>query len=121
MTKEEKELIVKDICGRLPYGLLVDENVYGIYKDPVIYTRDYHPHIDNCKPYLRPISSMTEKELEEYIDLIIPVGGGKAVIEEEKFIKVEDFYNQHLLDYRGLIPKGLALEALEGMYNIENI
>ena len=111
MTKEETKLVIKDICGRLPYGLFVDENIEKMDKEPVIYMYDYHPCIDRCKPYLRPMESMTEKEKQELFQLM---GNGTD-------IQKVDFYNRHLLDYRGLIPMGLALEALDGMYNIENM
>lgn len=66
MTQKEKELLIKDLCARLPYGIFVDENIERLDKNPVIYTYNYHPCIDNCKPYLRPMESMTEEERIEY-------------------------------------------------------
>ena len=63
--------------------------------------------LDDIKPYLRPLSSMTEKEKEKLFQLM---GCGTDV-------KRIDFYISHYFDYRGLIPMGLALEAKEGMYN----
>lgn len=66
MTKENKELLIKDLCARLSYGVFV-KSLDGAR---VIYTFDYHPWIDNCKPYLRPLSSMTEDERKELSDLI---------------------------------------------------
>lgn len=106
MTKEDKELLLKDICARLPYGIFVKENRESLNHIPTIYTFYYHPYIDNCKPYLRPMSSMTEEEKEELRIL--------------KWTKLEhhtvDWLNACHFDYRGLIPMGLALEAKEGMY-----
>ena len=87
----------------LPYGIFV----YDEIDNKSIYTISYHPHIDNCKPYLRPMSSMTEKEENEYINTFLAMWD--AV----------DWLNEHHFDYRGLIPMGLALEAPEGMYKSE--
>ena len=116
MTKEDKELLLKDLCGRLPYQVKVklhDEicTVLGYVDDFIILTSDtpigQQTNIVNVKPYLRPMSSMTEEELDLYRTL--------------KWTKLEhevvDWLNSHHFDYRGLIEKGLALEAPEGMYN----
>ena len=111
MTQKEKDLLLKDLCARLSYGIFVKENRhYSLDDSPVIYTYDYHPCISNCKPYLRPMSSMTEKEKEEYQAFFNYDG----VEYPEEYI---DWLNKHHFDYRGLIKKGLALEAPEGMYN----
>ena len=72
---------------------------------------------DCVKPYLRPMSSMTDEERNEMVklhtdDRLI----GKIEILDANCI---DFYNSHHLDYRGLIEKGLALEAPEGMYDVK--
>ena len=130
MTKEETKLVIKDICGRLSFGVFVDENIEKLDKDPVIYMYDYHPYIDRCKPYLRPMDSMTEEEREELSDYLceqvmsnkigitIPPNPtqGKGI----PFIWMGDcinWLNKKMFDYRGLIPMGLALPAKEGMYN----
>jgi len=122
MTQEEKELLLKDLCARLPYGIFVKENreylddIPTIYTDdsPTIYTFDYHPCIDNCKPYLRPMSSMTEEEKGEYKKLI-DCSDYTAFTTSDKVI---DWLNKYQFDYRGLIPMGLALEAPEDMYSL---
>ena len=113
MAQEEKQLLVKDICNRLPYGVFVEENRNTLDPDPAIYTYDYHPCIDNCKPYLRPMSSMTEEELYEYQVYIV-----EEKDEITKFCNMDIFFNSKHLDYRGLIEKGLALEAPKNMYQI---
>lgn len=122
MTKEQKELVLKDICARLPHGVHVE--ISWEYSKADIYTSsEYYefPNIDSLlnifwdekcvsiRPYLRPMSSMTEEETKEYAEIWAnrkPYMPGGTV----------DFFNAHHLDYRGLIPMGLALEATEGMY-----
>lgn len=107
MTQEEKQLLLKDLCARLPYGIFVKENRESLDDSPTIYTFDYHPCIDNCKPYLRPMSSMTEEE-EEHCDYLI--------LHIEDWLSYYDYLNYRYMDYRGLIEKGLALEAPKDMY-----
>ena len=146
MTQEEKELLLKDLCGRLPYQPLckkVDtEDDFCECNGPLGYSlRDL---IDNkiiIKPYLRPMSSMTEEETKEiailhdikdilsvnvtsdYIDVIVDDGvcstERRTIWYDEMVssIKCFDWLNKHHFDYRGLIEKGLALEASEEIYN----
>ena len=141
MTQEEKELLLKDLCARLPYGVIVrhadslidsDGNDTGRfwYKhgylcdvctlDGMTTTiiesegsdREGYEHIcflERTLPYLRPMSSMTEEERKEYQAFFNYDG----VEYPEEYI---DWLNAHHFDYRGLIEKGLALEAPEGMY-----
>ena len=119
MTQEEKQLLLKDLCARLPYGVKVNfrSNIevlceVHIYQSvqTVVGERGILYDIDmpNVKPYLRPMSSMTEEEYEEF---------GYDVL---RYTPREfDWLNKHHFDYRGLIEKGLALEAPEGMYKIK--
>lgn len=69
--------------------------------------------IPYCKPYLFPLSSMTEKQKEEF-DLLLEIEL-KAISDEidpKQATAFEvDFYNKHHLDWRGLIPMGLAIDA----------
>jgi hypothetical protein len=129
MTKEEKQLLLKDLCARLYYGVYVD--AYSWQKDTpklllecvpeyigeeIVVNRLAGRHsIKEIKPYLRPMSSMTEEEREEYCNL------------QDRFLcspqypvtdayEIFDWLNSHHFDYRGLIPMGLALEAPEDMY-----
>jgi len=113
MTQEEKQLLLKDLCGRLLYGIFVKDEFY----DKNIYTIDYHPHIKTCKPYLRPMSSMTEEEKSTYLSYC-ECDDGDYTGETIYFDTIEsfDYLNQIYIDYRNLIPKGLALEAPENMY-----
>jgi hypothetical protein len=66
--------------------------------------------LEDVKPYLRPMESMTEEEKTYQMKLIRDIKHGANID------KLEDFYHSHYFDYRGLIPMGLALPAKEGMY-----
>ena len=118
MTQEEKQLVLKDLCGRLLYHVMVEYR--GANIDLTQYARSIK--IEDCKPYLRPMSSMTEEEKEEIQDLYHQntqeVFKDPSEIRGYRFydISVVDWLNEHHFDYRGLIEKGLAIEAPEGMY-----
>ena len=124
MTQEEKQLLLKDLCAGLPYGVIAKENDGVNENDNKLLDIDmfdrcinYDYTIDDIKPYLRPMSSMTEGEILEFIQ----IGDSFLRIGEKKLIcilslKQMDWLNAHHFDYRGLIEKGLALEAPEGMY-----
>lgn len=134
MTKEDKELLLKDLSARLPYGVKFkaeDEEcirVIHYMKDEEVYIREYRnlPYwIDTIKPYLRPMSSMTKEEKKELQEIAVALSYNKDDImigtQINSFRQLDgvlDLFNSHHLDWRGLIEKGLALEAPEGMYNI---
>ena len=154
MTEKEKQLLLSDISARYMNGLMcVVEGHEGVYQIVGTYRRegygaayayiDVAPFgdiiIDIVKPYLRPMSSMTEEEREELIGLLkggyldedtgiiswyfCHRDGTDAVtnaffFDTEHISKFIEFLNTHHFDYRGLIEKGLALEAPEGMYNL---
>lgn len=131
MTKEDKELLLKDLCARLPYGVkvLVDvekepEVLYSIntFRPRVTFstTRYHMVYIENIKPYLRPLSSMTDGQIDEYHKRC-EFNDCDYTCEPMYFDTLESFdylYSIHV-DCRGLIPLGLALEAPEGMYKTE--
>ena len=112
MTQEEKQLLLKDICARLPYGVKFqgeDSNVYTL--DAANY---FALQVEDVvfKPYLRSMSSMTEEEKDELLNLRKEMN-----MHMHPWIdRILDFYLSHHLDWRGLILLGLALEAPEGMY-----
>ena len=113
MEQEEKQLLLKDLCSRLPYGVKFqgeDSNVYTL--DAANY---FALQVEDVvfKPYLRPMSSMTPDERFEYDELRHFYTHGLDFNVDEV-----DWLNAHHFDYRGLIPMGLALEAPEGMYEI---
>ena len=113
MTQEEKSILLQDLCARLPYGVKVYD--YDREETREMGLGTLHDIMFNdleCKPYLRSMLSMTEEEKQEYIDLLTITDTSVQDI----YIKVFDWYHIHHFDYRRLIEKGLALEALEGMY-----
>ena len=90
MTQEDKNLLLQDLCGRLPYGVICyNSNTENNFKlcdtadiDSGYPTFDYgYGELETVKPYLRPMSSMTEEELFEVQDII-----GKGVDDFQKFI-----------------------------------
>lgn len=123
MTQEDRELLVKDLCARLPYDIIVRQNwsrngrEWHSDMDLTYFTSDcdsvvqFLANTDNAIPYLRPMSSMTEEEENEYNSLNA-YEKGIFPHTEEAF----DWLNENMFDYRGLIEKGLALEAPEDMY-----
>lgn len=145
MTQEEKQLLLKDICSRLPYKVkikirsndirtvravdMVDGIVHFVESDSI---SPFGVHIEHpatfrqaVKPYFRPLSSMTEKEQHEYDNLRLD---NLALPKVHLYYPMRwhtmdylhvDWLNAHHFDYRGLIEKGLALEAKEGMYKTE--
>lgn len=138
MTQEVKELLIIDISGRTPYGLkckvdntippcpsaedykngdVVDIiDVTGIDADKEyegVFDKDGDCALVKVRPYLRPMSSMTEDEKKEYDELLSQFG----VIEYYKAsTALTDWLNRHMFDYRGLIDLGIAEVAPDGMY-----
>ena len=136
MTQEDKQLLLKVLCEMLPHGVVVsvqggefDSYKYSYQLTAVskfgqdilckvyspIYTPLGCPSIENIKPYLRPMSSMTEEEKEEERKLWDII----TITRNDLHYIYTDFLLSHHFDYCGLIEKGLALEAPEGMYNIK--
>jgi hypothetical protein len=120
MTREDKELLLKDLGGRLPYGVkcIVTHSrtesgqkgdcgkLSTICREGIDCLDDegyFFSEFGDFKPYLFPLSSMTEEQ-KNTIDLI--VSSSSNVLSD-----VVDFYNKYHLDWRGLIPKGLASDA----------
>ena len=131
MTQEDKELLLKDLCARLPYGTKAELHgevctVLGYFDDFVMLTSNtplgQQTNIANIKLYLRPMSSMTEEERDEFRSL----GGVMSYSRQHDHWALcafspegYDWLNEHHFDYRGLIEKGLAIEAPERMYKEE--
>ena len=114
MKNEEKQLLTKDLCARLPYNVKIEANMCPRTLFPMDVAAENLP-----KPYLRPLASMTE---EEAIELCTGVHDKVLRITENNYTSILsidqiDWLNSRHFDYRGLIDMGLALEAPEGMYN----
>lgn len=122
MTQEQKDLLLKDLCARLPYGVKLHciSNVMtciGPYTlNTIVLDRfcnentKYVP-FDEVKPYLFPLSSMTDEQKEEYIYLqqrVIYNGKGPVNLDVMKYI---DWCYKHHIDINNLIPMGLANDA----------
>ena len=143
MKQKDKELLLKDLCARVSHhvrvkvwlkdgtteeGILDLEHNYG----DVLRDAFYYNKIVDIKPYLRPMSSMTEEEKEE-LSHLLPKDWSVEIdklnnfyfdmspsifMEIDAFLNIIDWLNAHHFDYRGLIEKGLALEAPKGMYKL---
>ena len=138
MTQENKELLLKDLCARTPYGvkaqymnsIFVIDYVSPMYGEVKLDTPDnWTVGVSEVKPYLLPLSSITKEMMEEpniygffkYRDTITNVGHleSKDGVSEEiyTYIDIEsisvlmEFFHSHHIDYRGLIEKGLAIDA----------
>lgn len=112
MTEEDKNLLFIDISGRLPYGVKVEaetwledegefayvpDKVYSINSDGYIVHGYGEVDIENTRPYLFPMTAMTEEQYNQYIKC--------------SGVKAADWLNRNHFDYRGLIEKGLAIDA----------
>ena len=126
MTQEDKELLLKDLCARLPYGVKI-EFTWWVMDEGTCYITTLEPdHIEQIigdevgnaeiKPYLFPMSSMTDEQKEEYYilcDFVPTYHHEVGDIIEDAYDNWEsiDYLNAHHFDYRGLIEKGLAIDA----------
>ena len=127
MTQADKELLLKDLCARLPYGIKAKIKYYdGVWELLAIYTngttyatRDVGYPIETCfeecKPYLFPLSSMTEEQKEKALSLLKNCDyyliDGVIKWLDNCPIEFFDWCNKNHFDYRGLIPMGLANDA----------
>ena len=152
MTKEDKQLLLQELCARLPYGVQCE----GLYEEEADYSTPYNhteksiglaegvEHIGfddgevyvtiegipcelaTVKLYLRPMSSMTEKEKKKFDDFCVideeawKGNGLQGFINQSKIMSngVKYLISRHL-DYNGLIDKGLAIEAPVKMYKLK--
>lgn len=127
MTQENKELLLQDLCARFPYGVkistrikgnsnFIDSELSGELLDDFI-KKDW----GIIKPYLRPMSSMTEEEMEKYHSYC-ECDDKDFTGEILHFDTIEsfDYLNSIYVDYRGLIPLGLAIAVTEENNPYEN-
>ena len=120
MTQEQKDLLLKDLCARLTYGVKCkDTNInvigtlsqIGLHYGMCSLDKDdgdsEYCYIYNCKPYLFPLSSMTEEQREEWHSLMVRDAYGILYHTIESF----DYLYKNHIDCRDLIPTGLAKDA----------
>lgn len=135
MTQKDKELLLRDLCARLPYGVVIqekclehDETFFPYAENNKVVNIDVHEdlvitgggswyYIEDIKPYLFPMLSMTEEqksffenkhiEADDYLGIIAPF----SLVDCEEWDEVFCWLNKNHFDYRGLIPIGLAIDA----------
>ena len=132
MTQEDKQLLLKDLSARLPYGVKIELTWWVMGEGTYINTTLEPDHIEQLlndeygdteiKPYLRPLSSMTEEEFDDMFNKLYSAQEeffrncsntdtiGKIIANDSVRY---DYLNKKMFDYRGLIPKGLAIEVTE--------
>ena len=136
MTQEQKELLLKDLCARLPYGVKVlclrdfNHEWYNLEKVDIgnneLYVTTYESYenkyveVEDVLPYLLPLTSMTIEEkrkspfevsmIDAWIDGSIYLFEDEELTVDEIF-EMFDWFNKNHFDYRGLIEKGLAIDA----------
>ena len=124
MTQKQKDLLLRDLCGRLSYGVicksvnfrdpakLVTIDLDGPSHDVFFCTNDggsMWNDYDDIKPYLFPLSSMTKEQKKEYANLLVYTSSVERIqITGES---TYDWLNKNMFDWRGLIPMGLANDA----------
>ena len=133
MTQKDKELLLKDLCARLPFmpKIKITYHQQGIRgTDEGRVSCDFIEKIVNdlrngviidMQIFLRPMSSMTDVEIAElnclcYHNIDVQDGMLCGYVCADEMNDVIEFLNKNMFDYCGLIEKGLALEAPEGMY-----
>lgn len=144
LKHQEKLLLLKHLCSILPYGVKYCREFLDYEQDQEMCAVGTLENIDkdgyingtkvytvwDIKPYLRPLSSMTDEEkcqFRKFVDWTYDCNWKSNTIEgllngnwiiSQYAIELFDFLNKKMFDYRGLIEKGLAIEAPDGMYEI---
>ena len=131
MTKEDKDLLLKDLCAKLPYGIKASyygaeeecetwDEIEGITLDGYVDIGQYSLPIESIKPYLFPLSSMTEEQkkyitnrwgINEDFNFEIDPNWGEYIVELGDTINFINWLNENRFDINNLIPKGLAIDA----------
>ena len=121
MTQEEKQILLRDLCARLPHEVMCrfsvkDVDISITEKLDLGGLEHFIYGTMDVKPYLRPMSSMTEDEQRTLDSMCNGVEMVSRLSGLKMFDKAFDWLNANHFDFRGLIPMGLALEAPEDMY-----
>ena len=123
MKQEDKDLLLKDLCARLPYRVVCkcdNINTQGVLKEIeshynmcILYDTSEDEYKDcnifDCRPYLFPLSSMTKEQNKEYAHILVMCSNLANC--QLLDMTVEDWFRKNHFDYRGLIEKGLAIDA----------
>ena len=138
MTEKEKKLLITDLAARTAFGVMVEQSLYphvekeqwmkSVQKNDAVqlywykYINEFVP-VHCVKPYLRPMSSMTKEEQKAFDDFCVideEAWKGNGIVgyinQAQIMADAVDFLNAHHFDFRGLIEKGLAIEAPKDMY-----
>ena len=130
-----KDILVKDLCGRLPYGVVCRIETQDSQEKDIILDKYNISHVfevgvgmwKRCRPYLRPMSSMGEDDMKVFQSInwqFTKSSDGSCYVGEEEdgycsvgqMAEIIENLNARHFDYRGFIQDGAALEAPEGMY-----
>ena len=122
MTQEDKDLLLKDLCARLPYGIKASyygaeeeretwDEIECVTRDGYVDIGQYSLPIESIKPYLFPLSSMANEQKEKYCQLQQRIiYNSKGVVNKDVAEYINWCYKNHL-DINALIPMGLAINA----------
>ena len=123
MTQKDKELLFRDLCARIPYNVKCYNSKYRPdlaeeiicitvnYNHPCVQLGTYLYKLEQVKPYLFPLSSITEAQKEEYCSLQQKViYNNKGLVNSDTMEYVNWCYKNHI-DINNLIPRGLAIDA----------
>lgn len=129
MKQEQKNLLLKDLCARLPHGVKISvndkvESLQGIniLDNVVEYDSCLSSDIEEVKPYLLPLSSMTEEQLYEvsqilgkdvaiFTDYLLTIDHRRRTFSYQELDALFNWFDKNHFDYRGLIEKGLAIDV----------
>lgn len=121
MTDEQLQILKKELAARLPYDIYISYDYEDGKKRAYIFHGNYYYIMqlskmkwENCKLYLRPMSSIRKEETDYLADIY-----KTSKTDSEYITRCNDYLLSHYLDYRGLIDMNLALPATNEMYNIE--
>ena len=116
MAQNEKDILLKELCARLPYGVKCEDIIFdfvGTITDISVYDNmcklytDYGDNCPcfmlNCRPYLFPLSSMSDEQKKEWSYTLSSDGNITY--------DTVDWLHENHFDYRGLIEKRLAIDA----------
>ena len=133
MSPEDKELLLKDLCSRVPFvvwcyypnGTGAYGPLSGVVGEKCYFFGSDSYNVENVKPLLRPLSDMTEEEKEEIKkDYLVSFLGNRIRLyyhsegywdndltpDNKDYTDLLDWLKAHHFDHRGLISKGLAID-----------